>query len=166
MLKKHKIIIVIIGGFISLAAILIANPFLKNSQTTEPEKSVVVPTKTKAVDSQQKAEVNNLTPQQVVLKFTQATLGTLPDAQLDYDYAKTLMTDNYVQEFQDSSFVPLAYGIQQGPDKIEFASEDINGNQAEVVMLGYWGEDLQMRWKFELVEEAGEWKLDLINPGQ
>jgi len=105
-------------------------------------------------------------PQEIVELFMQATLGTLPNAAVDYDKAKTMMTSQYAEEFTTPMFIPQAYGIQDGPDRVEFEREDVIDDTAEVVVIGYWGEDLQMRWKFELEKEDGLWKISLINPGQ
>jgi hypothetical protein len=105
-------------------------------------------------------------PQELVQTFMQATLGTIANAEIDYDKARTMMTSQYAQEFTSPAFIPQAYGMQDGPDKVEFESKDIMGDTAEVVIMGYWGEDLQMRWRFELEKEDGMWKISLINPGQ
>lgn len=105
-------------------------------------------------------------PQDIVEDFMLATLGTLPNANVDYDKARTMMSSSYVTEFTDPMFIPQAYGMQDGPTGFEFESQDVMDDTAEVVVMGYWGDDLQMRWKFELVKEAGNWKVNFINPGQ
>ncbi len=50
-------------------------------------------------------------PASVVEDFVRATLGTVPEADLDYDYARSLMTTGYAYEFDSLEFVPLTYGI-------------------------------------------------------
>jgi hypothetical protein len=128
---------------------------------------------TTTTPAKQEAETKTITeekvlkePKEVTKTFMLATLGTLPNAEIDYDKAKTLMTRQYKAEFVNPAFIPQAYGIQDGPDKVEFERQDIEGEKADVVYMGYWGEDLQMRWKFEMEKENGEWKIALINPGQ
>ena len=76
------------------------------------------------------------------------------------------MTDSYAAKFDSPMFVPLAYGMQDGPTDMEMRGEEISGETAEVTVLGLWGESNRMLWKFELQKQAGEWKLNFINPGQ
>jgi hypothetical protein len=124
--------------------------------------------KTSVIQEEKKAAVEKgqQDPQELVQAFMQATLGTIPNAEIDYDKARTMMTSQYAQEFTSPAFIPQAYAMQDGPSKVEFESKDIMGDTAEVVIMGYWGEDLQMRWKFELEKEDGLWKISFINPGQ
>lgn len=105
-------------------------------------------------------------PGEVVRDFMFSTLGTLSGSNIDYERAENLMTSSYSEEFTSPAFIPNAYGIQEGPTEIEFEGEDVMGEEAEVIVMGYWGEDLQMRWKFELEQEEKEWKINFINPGQ
>jgi len=107
-----------------------------------------------------------MSPQEVTKEFILSTLGTLPEAEINYELARSLMTSSYTEEFDSPAFIPNAYGIQEGPTSVEFESEDITGEEAEVIVIGHWGEDLQMHWKFEMKQEQGEWKVNFINPGQ
>jgi len=107
-----------------------------------------------------------LPPRQVVEAFIKTTLGTVPGAEVDYDYAKKLMTADYRAEFKTPMFVPQTYGIQDGPTNYQFKDEEITGNTAMVTVLGLWGTENQMYWQFELEKEKGEWKVSFINPGQ
>jgi len=106
------------------------------------------------------------TPTSVIESFMKATLGRIPNAEIDYDKARTLMTTSYAAEFDTPMFVPQAYGMQDGPTSVEVTDEEILTNTATVTVLGHWGPDNQMYWMFELKKQAGEWKLDFINPGQ
>ena len=115
---------------------------------------------------EQETSTSESKPKDVVESFMLSTLGSLANAEIDYDKARTMMTSEYAAEFTSPMFIPQAYGMQDGPDRVGFENQDIMSDKAEVVMMGYWGEDLQMRWKFELVKEEGEWKIDLVNPGQ
>ena len=105
-------------------------------------------------------------PKAVINSYMKATLGMIPGADIDYDKARTLMTTNYAAEFTDSMFVPQSYGMQDGPDSVEITGQEILTDTATVTVLGHWGPDNQMYWMFELEKEAGEWKLNFINPGQ
>jgi hypothetical protein len=83
----------------------------------------------------------------------------VPGAAVDDDRARALMTMAYAAEFDSPGFVPLAYGIQEGPTSYEIASEELSGTSATVVALGYWGADLGRQWRFALQEEAGLWRV-------
>ena len=101
-------------------------------------------------------------PAAVVDEFVRVTLGTVPSAAVDYDRARVLMTAAYAAEFNSPEFVPLTYGIQQGPTSYEIAAEDLSGSTATVLVLGYWGADLGRQWRFVLEEEAGLWRVTSI----
>ena len=101
-------------------------------------------------------------PVDVVDEFIQVTLGTVPSAAVDYDRARVLMTIAYAAEFNSPAFVPLTYGIQEGPSSYEIGSEEIAGSTATVLVLGYWGADLGRQWRFVLKEEAGLWRVASI----
>ena len=105
-------------------------------------------------------------PTKVVETFMKATLGSIPGAEIDYDKARTLMTTEYAAEFTTPMFIPQAYAMQDGPDSYEVTDEEILTDTATVTVLGHWGTENQMYWMFELKKEAGDWKLDFINPGQ
>jgi hypothetical protein len=98
-------------------------------------------------------------PTAVVDEFLRVTLGTVPGATVDYDRARVLMTVAYAAEFDSPAFVPLTYGIQDGPTSYEIAAEEISGSTATVVVLGYWEADLGRQWRFVLEEEAGLWRV-------
>jgi hypothetical protein len=106
------------------------------------------------------------TPEAVVTSFLNATLGTLPEAEVDYDKAKELMSAEYVKQFTTPMFIPQAYGMQDGPSSVEITDQEILTDTAVVTALGRWGTENQMYWQFNLVKQAGQWKLDFINPGQ
>jgi len=110
--------------------------------------------------------ITTSSPKTVIESFIKATLGRVPGAEIDYDKARTLMTTSYAAEFNTPMFIPQAYGMQDGPDNYEVTDEEILTNTATVTVLGHWGADNQMYWVFELKKQAGDWKLDFINPGQ
>ncbi|MFC1627330.1 hypothetical protein ACFL18_02090 [Patescibacteria group bacterium] len=146
--KAKKFII-----FLTLIVLALAIFFLRQKNLSTPN-----PTPSPAITIS--------TPTSVVENFMKATLGMIPNADIDYDKARTLMTTSYAAEFTDSMFIPLAYGMQDGPTSVEVTNEEILTNTATVTVLGHWGPENQMYWKFELEKEAGDWKLNFINPGQ
>jgi hypothetical protein len=99
----------------------------------------------------------------VVDDFVRATLGTVPGAAIDYDQARSLMTVSYAREFDSAGFVPIAYGIQDGPTTYEIGDEETSGSTATVTVLGYWGGELGRRWGFALQQEEGAWRIAAIN---
>ena len=111
-------------------------------------------------------------PTAVVDAFVRATLGTVPGASVDYDRARALMTVGYAAAFDAPEFVPLTYGIQEGPTTYEIGAEEVSGSTATVLVLGYWGADLGRQWRFALQEEAGLWRvsdvevLEAAGPGE
>ncbi len=102
-------------------------------------------------------------PATVVEAFVKATLGTVPGAAIDYDRARSLMTAAYAAQFDSPSFVPLTYGIQDGPEGVEMVSEDVSGATATVVAQGYWGGEPGTPWAFTLQQEGGAWRIGAID---
>ena len=98
-------------------------------------------------------------PTDVVDEFIRVTLGTVPGAAVDDDRARVLMTVAYANEFASPEFVPITYGIQEGPTGYEIAAEEVSGSTASVTVLGYWGADPGRQWRFVLEEEAGLWRV-------
>ncbi len=117
------------------------------------------PAPTKAAVSDERLE----TPAAVVDQFIKATLGTVPEATLNYEQARSLMTASYAATFNSAAFVPTAYGIQDGPTAYEIASEELSDSTATVLVLGYWDDDLSRRWQFALQIENLEWKIAAID---
>jgi hypothetical protein len=129
----------------------------------KPKLDTTTPTTT---DTSTTTETTTLSPTKVVETFMKATLGSIPGALIDYDLARTLMTTSYAAEFDTPMFIPQAYAMQDGPDSYEVTDEEILADTATVTVLGHWGTTNQMYWMFELEKEAGDWKLNFINPGQ
>ncbi len=102
-------------------------------------------------------------PTEVAISYMYATLGTIPDADVHYDTAKTYMSKEFRAEFKDDSFVPLSYCIQDGPSEVSVSSEKIEGDKARVQIKAVYGDEWMDMWDFAFVKEDGEWKLDEIN---
>ncbi len=98
-------------------------------------------------------------PAEVVNDFILATLGSLPEAVIDYDKAKTLMTAAYAAAFDSPEFVPHVYGIQEGPLTYEIADGYLEGSTMEQFVWGFWGDETAMQWLFTLYQESGAWKI-------
>jgi len=91
--------------------------------------------------------------------FLLCTLGTLPGATVDYDKAKNYLSANLLNQFLDDSFIPMFYGIQDGPDTYEMKSQSISGDTATVRVDVLYGEMMEA-WAFVLIKENGEWKIN------
>lgn len=130
---------------------------------TKPKTNTTPKTTT---DTGTTVETTALSPSKVIDSYMKATLGMIDGANIDYDHARTLMTTSYAAEFDSPMFVPMSYGMQDGPDSVEITDEEVLTDTATVTVLGHWGPNNQMYWMFELEKEAGDWKLNFINPGQ
>ena len=102
---------------------------------------------------------------QIVTAYMGYTLGTIPDASIDYDKARELLTPELMTEFRNATFVPTSYCIQDGPDDVRIFSSEYNKemNWVEVVVEGKYGEWIQM-WQFKIVPiEGDDWLIYEIN---
>lgn len=52
------------------------------------------------------------------------TLGTIPEAKVNYDKAKEYLADELKQKFTNPMFVPASYCIQDGPTDVKIVSDD------------------------------------------
>jgi len=105
--------------------------------------------------------VEGNSPTDVAENFIVYTLGTVPGAEIDYDKAKALASQNLLTQWTDDSFVPQFYGIQEGPDTYEMTTQTISGDTAVVKVEVRWG-DMGLAWAFGLVKENGLWKIDSL----
>lgn len=127
---------------------------LENLQTTTaPAKITSNPTKNGLpLDS----------PSVVVSQYLKHTLGTIPGADLNENMAKTYLAPALQSQFVDSSFIPLSYGIQEGPESVEIVSEQISGQNAHVTVNGFYGGSIGKTWLFELTIIDQSWKINQI----
>ncbi|OIN89418.1 hypothetical protein CO019_00390 [Candidatus Berkelbacteria bacterium CG_4_9_14_0_2_um_filter_42_30] len=153
-MKKFKgntvlIILVVIFAVIAIAAIIVAVYFWqknKKSENSTPATSSSTETATQPVES----------PKEVVYSFMLSTLGTLPNAEINYDLARSYMTDKLKSEYSGESWVPMFYKIQDGPTSVKFISENISGNSTTVRYDPTWGE-MALGWAFILEKVNGKW---------
>ncbi len=108
-------------------------------------------------------------PSNIIQNYMICTLGTIPGASLDYEYAKKYLSAELKELFNDVTFVPTSYCIQQGPDEVEIASEDIDGMEATVRVRANWGGDWQTPWEFLLIYGSDGWiikEIKCLDTGQ
>ena len=116
--------------------------------------------------------INAPSPVGIVNFYMNYTLGKLSNAEINYDKAKELLTPDFAEEFQDSSFVPSSYCIQDGPDKVRITSDDYDSeyNWTEVIVDGGFtvlgnnqAAEWTELWKFIIVEiEGGDYMINDI----
>lgn len=102
-------------------------------------------------------------PTVIVENYLKATLGTIPEAQIDYETAKKYLTSDLAAKFDNLGFVPLSYCIQDGPQNVRIKSEESSGDKAAVKVEASWGDEWTERWEFVLIKESGQWKINQIN---
>ena len=92
----------------------------------------------------------------VVKKYMRNTLGSIPNANIDYDEAKKYLTDDLKSQFADPRFVPASYCIQDEPDNVRLIPPELDGNinRIEVVVEGQYGGAWQEMWNFSLVPDG------------
>jgi len=90
---------------------------------------------------------------EVVELYMHFTLGSIPGASVDYDEAKKYLTDDLKAQFTNPMFVPTSYCMQDGPDDVRIASDDLGGGSIEVVVEGQYGGTWQEMWQFSLVPD-------------
>jgi len=98
-------------------------------------------------------------PVDITEQFMLDTLGTLPGSEINYAKAKLLASKSLQAKWTSDSFIPLFYGIQDGPDTFEVISQTTTGDESIVLVDVKWGE-MMLRWAFTLIYEDGGWKVD------
>lgn len=131
--------------------------------TDVPAATVTSQPKDPATPKSVESPVPVTSPASVVDDFIKATLGSVPGAVIDYERARSLMTAAYAAQFDSPSFVPLTYGIQDGPEGVEIVSENVSGATATVVAQGTWGGEPGTPWAFTLQQKAGAWRIAAID---
>ncbi len=157
-------VILIGGGILAWWLISSAQKSVSTNNQPSPAVTITIATPTAVVTLTPTVAPTPLSSfaSEVVDDFTKYTLGTIPDASLDYEAAKLLMTSTYRSQFTDDSFIPITYCIQQGPDSIQILAETIMGDAMSVEVQGSWGGSDGTTWDFILVNDGSGWKIDQI----
>jgi len=103
-------------------------------------------------------------PAELVQMYMEHTLGMIPNAQIDYDEAKTYLTDDLKAQFTDNSFVPLSYCIQDGPEDVKIVSDEIApGGSVRVAVDANYGGTWKSLWAFYVVPDGNYgWLIEKI----
>lgn len=112
--------------------------------------------------------VENGLPTQIVENFMKHTLGTIPDASLDFTAARNLATQSISEKYPDDvSFAAQFYGIQDGPTKVEAVDENITDSGTATVKVNAFWNEMGLGWVFYLDRINGEWLIsDFRNDAQ
>ena len=102
--------------------------------------------------------VSTETPKAVADSFMNYTLGTLPDADVDLDAAREYLDSSLASKYSGDGFVPLFYGIQDGPTEVAYVSENTTGSSSSVKYNATFG-DTMLGWVFTLTETSDGWKI-------
>lgn len=92
-------------------------------------------------------------PSEVVDSYMHFTLGSISNAEVDYDKAKKYLTDDLKAQFTSHMFVPTSYCIQDGPDDVRIDSDKVAGSTIEVVVEGQYGGEWGKMWQFSLIPD-------------
>lgn len=95
-------------------------------------------------------------PNEVVRLYTHHTLGTLINANIDYDAARKYLTPELKAQFTDNLFILRSYCIQDGPTNVQMIKEESTASSASVVVSAFYDTEWQKMWKFSLVRNEGE----------
>lgn len=139
----------------------------KDLEQSEQSASSAVSTnaKTEPANTSSKTDSQSVqSPTQVVETFMRHTFSTISGGEVNYEAAKNYLTEDLKAQFTDNSFVPILYGIQNGPDSARVLSEEISGSDAAVKVQGYLS-DSTITWVFELVKENSSWKINDVGRG-
>ncbi len=155
--KTRSLPIVAILGIIILTAVLAGGGVYLWMESRNDKTSTQ--NQTTSDQSTQTEKEPAVAPTKVAENFILSTLGTVPNAEINYEEAKTYMSEELKAQFTEDTFIPEFYGIQQGPDGYEMKTETINGDTSSVKVDAKYGAMMQS-WAFILVKEASEWKID------
>lgn len=160
------IIIIIVLAVLLIAAIAIGAYFWGKSRSNAtssltPTKTATVtlssassatPTKTSTTQSEE-------TPKQVVENFMKYTLGTIPGASINYDKARTYLSDTMQAQYSGENWVQEFYKIQDGPTSVQIISENTADDVTTIKINAFWG-DTGLAWVFTLAKDGNKWYID------
>lgn len=162
------IVVVIILAALLVVAIGLGAYFWGKSKSTTPEASPTITSTASptAIPTEAVTEPKE-SPKEVVENFMDYTLGTLPSANLNFESARALLTEDQKIQFEDdNTFAARFYGIQDGPTSVKFISENVTGEEAVVRYDPSWGE-MSLAWAFFLVKIDNQWLIsDFRNDAQ
>lgn len=151
--------LIVVGGAVSLVTYFALKAASLEAQLSSKSTTSSTTASTTSTTSSAAGIVSTETPRAVSDSFLKYTLGTLPNgANVNLEAAKEYADDSLKTRMTDEGFVPLFYGIQDGPSKVEFLSENINGNSASVKYNATFG-DTMIGWVFTLTKTADGWKV-------
>jgi len=149
----------VVAAIVIIAGLIIALYYFIN-KTSKLEKQIASYSSTTSTSSTTSSSgvTSTETPKAVTENFMKYTLGTLPGASVNLQAAREYMDDSLSAKYPGDDFVPLLYGIQDGPSKVELVTENVNGNTASVKYNATFGNTM-LGWVFNLTKTADGWKI-------
>jgi len=106
--------------------------------------------------------VIELGPDSTVIDYLNSTLGTLPESKLNKIEAKSYLSMELKNQFDDPSFVQQTLCIQDGPSDIKISNKDLYGEEAYITVAAQYGGEYEDIWDFALQAENDRWVIYAI----
>lgn len=152
------VLIVIIALIIIGVLVYLVFYFVNKSARLEGQLSASSTATTSTTSPTPTSVASTETPKSVTESFMKYTLGTLPDASVDLTAAREYMDSTLNAQYPSDDFVPLFYGIQDGPTEVEYLSENTTGDSSSVKYNATFG-DTMLGWVFTLTKTSDGWKI-------
>lgn len=116
----------------------------------------------------EKSQATRLNPTEAAANFLNCTFiaGLCPEERQSEQIAQHYLSPELMGKWNQSSFIPLTFCIQQGPDFVKISKEKIENNQASVTIAAMWGFEstnpYNDKWQLDLEIIDGEWKITEI----
>ena len=154
--KKNAplVLIIVFSGIIILLILLILGGFLyfkKELNGNRSDKEIT--------HVSQSGELN---PYQVVTKYFESMMGSIPGGEYNPKVAKKYTTSKLASQLENPSFAPTSFCIQDGPSDIRIDTGKINKKDATVKVSAKYGGEWKQLWEISLVLQKGEWKVAKI----
>ncbi|MBI4261913.1 hypothetical protein HY624_00100 [Candidatus Uhrbacteria bacterium] len=110
-------------------------------------------------------DLSDSNPSLVVMEYMQYTLGMIPGAKINYEAAKKLLAPDLAKQFDDLTFVPESYCIQDGPTDVRITSkiQDKKMNWTNIMVEAQYGNEWSEMWNFQVVPvEGARWMINKI----
>lgn len=101
-------------------------------------------------------------PSDTVENYLNSTLGTLPNSSLDEVKAKSYLSSELKEQYDDQLFIQQTLCIQDGPSDIKISNKDVYGEEAYITVQAKYGDEYSDIWDFALKMENDKWVIYAI----
>ena len=101
-------------------------------------------------------------PSDTVENYLNSTLGTLPNSSLDVVEAKSYLSPELKEQYDDPLFVQQTLCIQDGPTDIKVSNKDLFGEEAYITVKAEYGDEFMDIWDFALEMKNDKWVIYAI----